>query len=43
MGRDGAQPVVRVLKPVGLVQVADICVELEVPESARQDIDLWTG
>jgi arsenite methyltransferase len=35
--------IVRVLKPDGRVQVADICVELEVPESARRDIDLWTG
>jgi arsenite methyltransferase len=33
----------RVLKPGGRIQVADICVELEVPESARDDIDLWTG
>lgn len=35
--------VARVLKPGGRVQVADICVEVEVPESARNDIDLWTG
>ncbi len=35
--------IARVLKPGGRVQVADICVELEVPESARDDIDLWTG
>ena len=35
--------ITRVLKPGGRVQVADICVELEVPESARRDIDLWTG
>lgn len=35
--------IARVLKPGGRVQVADICVELEVPESARKDIDLWTG
>jgi arsenite methyltransferase len=35
--------IARVLKPGGRVQVADICVELEVPESARRDIDLWTG
>lgn len=33
----------RVLRPGGRVQIADICVELEVPESARRDIDLWTG
>lgn len=35
--------IARVLKPGGRVQVADICVEVEVPESARRDIDLWTG
>ncbi len=35
--------IVRVLRPGGRVQVADICVEMEVPESARSDIDLWTG
>jgi arsenite methyltransferase len=35
--------IARVLKPGGRVQVADICVELEVPEPARHDIDLWTG
>ncbi len=35
--------IARVLKPGGRVQVADICVELEVPESAQRDIDLWTG
>ena len=35
--------IARVLRPGGRVQVADICVEFEVPESARNDIDLWTG
>ena len=25
------------------MQVADICVEKPVPESAIRDIDLWTG
>lgn len=33
----------RVLKPGGRVQIADIVVEKAVPESARADIDLWTG
>ena len=33
----------RVLRPGGRVQVADICVEVEVPEGALSDIDLWTG
>lgn len=35
--------VARVLRPGGRVQVADICVERSVPESALGDIDLWTG
>lgn len=35
--------IARVLKPGGRVQIADICVEKPVPESALQDIDLWTG
>ena len=35
--------IVRVLRPGGRVQAADICVEMEVPESARSDVDLWTG
>jgi arsenite methyltransferase len=33
----------RVLKPGGRVQIADIVVEKAVPESAKADIDLWTG
>lgn len=33
----------RVLKPGGRMMIADICVERPVPESALQDIDLWTG
>ncbi len=35
--------IARVLRPGGRVQVADICVERPVPESALGDIDLWTG
>jgi arsenite methyltransferase len=35
--------IARVLKPGGRVQIADICVEKRVPESALKDIDLWTG
>lgn len=35
--------ILRVLKPGGRFQVADILVEKEVPDGARRDIDLWTG
>ncbi len=35
--------VARALRPGGRVQIADICVERPVPESALRDIDLWTG
>jgi arsenite methyltransferase len=37
------QEIARVLRSGGRVQVADICVERPVPESALGDIDLWTG
>ena len=33
----------RVLKPGGRLQIADIIVSREVPASARNNIDLWTG
>jgi SAM-dependent methyltransferase len=33
----------RVLKPGGRLQIADILVEKPVPDSAKSDIDLWTG
>jgi arsenite methyltransferase len=33
----------RVLKPGGRLQIADIVLGVELPEDARQDIDLWTG
>ena len=33
----------RVLKPDGRLQIADILVEREVPDSAKRQIDLWTG
>src|SRR5260221_9849528 len=33
----------RVLKPGGRLQIADIVLGIELPEDARQDIDLWTG
>jgi arsenite methyltransferase len=33
----------RVLKPGGRLQIADIIVQRDVPEEARNNIDLWTG
>lgn len=33
----------RVLKPGGRIQVGDIVVHEEVPQDARDDIDLWSG
>ncbi len=35
--------VMRVLRPGGRIQISDICVDKPVPESAKRDIDLWTG
>lgn len=33
----------RVLRPGGRLQIADILVQMEVPEEAKKQIDLWTG
>ena len=33
----------RVLKPAGRVQIADIVLGVDLPEDAREDIDLWAG
>ena len=33
----------RVLKPGGRFQIADIVVHKEVPQDAKDDIDLWSG
>ena len=33
----------RVLKPGGRLQVADILVDKPIPDSAKANIDLWTG
>lgn len=33
----------RVLKPGGRMQIADILVEKPIPDSAKQNIELWTG
>jgi arsenite methyltransferase len=35
--------ILRVLKPGGRLQLADIILDAELTESARTDIDLWTG
>ncbi len=35
--------VFRVLRPGGRIQIGDVCVERDVPEAAKRDIDLWTG
>jgi hypothetical protein len=35
--------VARVLRPGGRLRIADILVEREVPDSAKRQIDLWTG
>lgn len=37
------EDIMRVLKPGGRIQIADVCVEREVPEDARKNIDLWKG
>ena len=37
------QEVWRVLQPSGRFQIADIIVHLEVPQDAKDDIDLWSG
>jgi arsenite methyltransferase len=39
----GLQEMARVLKPGGALQIGDILVQKEVPDSARAQIDLWTG
>ena len=35
--------IVRVLKPGGRLQMADISLDVAVPDSAKENIDLWTG
>lgn len=35
--------IARVLKPTGRVQIGDIVIGEELPDSALRDIDLWTG
>jgi arsenite methyltransferase len=35
--------ILRVLKPGGRLHLADIALDMELPEDARRNIDLWTG
>jgi SAM-dependent methyltransferase len=39
----GFAEIVRVLKPGGRLHLADITLDVELPEDARRNIDLWTG
>lgn len=39
----GLREMSRVLKRNGRLQIGDILVQKEVPQSAKEDIDLWTG
>jgi arsenite methyltransferase len=39
----GLSEMARVLKPGGRLQIGDILVQKEVPDSAKSNIDLWTG
>ena len=39
----GFAEVVRVLRPGGRLYLADIALDVVLPESARRNIDLWAG
>jgi ubiquinone/menaquinone biosynthesis C-methylase UbiE len=41
--RTAVAEIARVLRPGGLVQLADIVISEVLPDSALRDIDLWTG
>jgi hypothetical protein len=33
----------RVLRPGGRIQIGDVVLHRELPQDAREDIDLWAG
>src|SRR5260370_37216413 len=35
--------IIRILKPDGRLHLADIALDMQLPEEARRNIDLWTG
>jgi SAM-dependent methyltransferase len=39
----GFREIIRVLKPGGRLHLADIALDVELPEDARRNVDLWTG
>ena len=39
----GFAEILRVLKPGGRLHLADIALDVELPDDARRNIDLWTG
>jgi ubiquinone/menaquinone biosynthesis C-methylase UbiE len=39
----GFVEIIRILKPGGRLHLADIALDVELPEDARRNIDLWTG
>ena len=39
----GFAEMMRVLKPGGRLHLADIALDVELPEDDRRNIDLWTG
>jgi SAM-dependent methyltransferase len=41
--RKALREMARVLKPAGRLQIGDILVDKEVPASAKEKIELWTG
>ena len=35
--------ILRILKPGGRLHLADIAIDVDLPEEARRNVDLWTG